>query len=106
MLDDPLRESNRDHGTRMLMCASHGCIEHLASALVWWKQPEKPCNHPMVENVYKVTLACTFVPLVAGLYWKRTNYLGAGLSIVLRFGCWITMEFIAPKARCRRSLRG
>jgi Na+/proline symporter len=35
---------------------------------------------------------------VAGLYWKRANNLGAGLSIVLGFGCWIAMEFIAPDA--------
>jgi Na+/proline symporter len=26
-------------------------------------------------------LACAFVPLVAGLYWKRANNLGAGLAI-------------------------
>jgi len=50
----------------------------------------------MVENAYKVTLACAFVPLVAGLYWKRATNLGAGLSIVLGFGVWIAMEFIAP----------
>jgi SSS family solute:Na+ symporter len=39
-----------------------------------------------------------FVPLVAGLHWKRANNLGAGLSIVPGFGCWIAMEFIAPDA--------
>ena len=52
----------------------------------------------MVENAYKVTLACAFVPLVAGLYWKRANNLGAGLSIVLGLVAWIAMEFVAPDA--------
>lgn len=52
----------------------------------------------MVGNAYKVTLVCAFVPLVAGLYWKRANNLGAGLSIVLGFCAWIAMEFIAPEA--------
>lgn len=52
----------------------------------------------MVENAYKVTLACAFVPLVAKLYWKRANNLGAGLSIVLGLAMWIAMEFIAPEA--------
>jgi Na+/proline symporter len=54
--------------------------------------------HQMVANAYKVTLACAFVPLVAGLYWKRANNLGAGLVIVLGLVAWITMEFIAPEA--------
>ena len=35
---------------------------------------------------------------MAGLYWKRANNLGAGLSIVLGLAAWITMEFIAPEA--------
>jgi SSS family solute:Na+ symporter len=52
----------------------------------------------MVENAYKVTLATAFVPLFAGIYWKRANSFGAGLSIVLGFSAWIAMEFIAPEA--------
>lgn len=61
-----------------------------------WSLQTETSIHQMVENAYKVTLACAFVPLVAGLYWKRATNLGAGLSIVLGFGVWIAMEFIAP----------
>ena len=63
-----------------------------------WSLQTETSIHQMVANAYKVTLACAFVPLVAGLYWKRAHNLGAGLSIVLGFGCWIAMEFIAPDA--------
>ena len=63
-----------------------------------WSLQSETSIHQMVENAYKVTLACAFVPLVAGLYWKRANNLGAGLSIVLGFAAWIAMEFIAPDA--------
>ncbi|MHB0982701.1 MAG: high affinity choline transporter 1 [Thiobacillus sp.] len=63
-----------------------------------WSLQTETSIHQMVANAYKVTLACAFVPLVAGLYWKRATNLGAGLSIVLGFGCWIAMEFIAPDA--------
>lgn len=52
----------------------------------------------MVANAYKVTMACAFVPLFAGIYWKRATNTGAGLSIILGFGVWIAMEFIAPDA--------
>ncbi|HBU28800.1 MAG: sodium:solute symporter [Thiobacillus sp. GWE1_62_9] len=63
-----------------------------------WSLESETSIHQMVENAYKVTLACAFVPLIAGIYWRRANSLGAGLSIVLGFCSWIAMEFIAPDA--------
>lgn len=63
-----------------------------------WSLHSETRIHTMVANAYKVTLACAFVPLVAGLYWKRANNLGAGLSILLGLVFWIAMEFIAPDA--------
>ena len=63
-----------------------------------WSLQTETSIHQMVENAYKVTLACAFVPLVAGLYWKRANNLGAGLSILLGLIVWIAMEFLAPEA--------
>jgi Na+/proline symporter len=43
-----------------------------------WSQQTETSIHQMVENAYKVTLACAFVPLVAGIYWKRATQ---GLSV-------------------------
>ena len=63
-----------------------------------WSLQSETSIHTMVANAYKVTLACAFVPLVAGLYWKRANNSGAGLSIVFGLTAWIAMEFIAPEA--------
>ncbi|MDO9009742.1 MAG: hypothetical protein Q7U80_16120 [Thiobacillus sp.] len=63
-----------------------------------WSLQSEASIHTMVANAYKITLACAFVPLVAGLYWKRANNTGAGLSIVLGLTAWIAMEFIAPEA--------
>jgi len=63
-----------------------------------WSLESETSIHEMVANAYKVTLACAFVPLVAGLYWKRANNLGAGLAILLGFVAWIAMEFVAPEA--------
>lgn len=70
----------------------------LVVAYSLWSLESETSIHQMVENAYKVTLATAFVPLFAGLYWKRANNLGAGLSIVLGFSAWIAMEFIAPEA--------
>ncbi len=63
-----------------------------------WALQSETSIHQMVENAYKVTLACAFVPLVAGLYWKKAGNAGATLSIVLGLAVWIAMEFIAPEA--------
>lgn len=62
-----------------------------------WSLEAQITIHHMVENAYKVTLATAFVPLVAGLFWRRANNTGAGLSIVLGFSVWVAMEFIAPE---------
>src|SRR5690606_32008698 len=51
--------------------------------------------HGMVENAYKVTLVAAFVPLAAGLYWKRATTQSAVCAIISGIICWITLEFAA-----------
>ena len=51
----------------------------------------------MVENAYKVTLVAAFVPLVFGLYWKRSTNQGALASILLGLASWIGCEIVAPE---------
>jgi Na+/proline symporter len=70
----------------------------LVVAYSLWSLESETTIHEMVANAYKVTLACAFVPLVAGIYWKRATNTGAGLSIILGLATWIAMEFIAPDA--------
>ena len=48
--------------------------------------------HTMVENAYRITLAGAFVPLTAGLFWKRANSLGALYAIILGLGTWLVLE--------------
>jgi len=48
--------------------------------------------YEMVQNAYKVTLVAAFVPLAAGIYWKRANVAGAALSITLGLLSWGAME--------------
>lgn len=70
----------------------------LVVAYSLWSLESETSIHDMVANAYKVTLACAFVPLAAGLYWKRASNLGAGLAILLGLVVWIAMEFLAPEA--------
>lgn len=46
----------------------------------------------MVENAYKVTLVVAFVPLFAGLFWKRANLAGAYWSIGLGLLVWLPLD--------------
>jgi len=48
--------------------------------------------HKMVENAYQITLAGAFVPLVAGIFWKKASNLGAGLAIFFGLSTWIVLS--------------
>ena len=55
--------------------------------------------YQMVVNTYKVTLVAAFIPLVAGLYWKRATSRGARWAIVAGLTSWIALEcFGSPTA--------
>jgi Na+/proline symporter len=45
--------------------------------------------HQMLEDAYHITLAGAFIPLVAGIFWKRANNLGGALSIGLGLAVWL-----------------
>ncbi|GAB3625200.1 High-affinity proline transporter PutP [Pandoraea terrae] len=60
----------------------------------------------MVESAYKVTLVCCFVPLGAGLYWKRANALGGTLAVFAGLIVWIGMELLMPDAMVPPQLGG
>jgi solute:Na+ symporter, SSS family len=62
--------------------------------------------HHMVESAYRITLAGAFVPLVAGLFWKRANNLGATLAIVLGIGTWLMLELFVPEGDIEPQLYG
>lgn len=48
--------------------------------------------YEMVGNSYKVPLVGAFVPLVMGLYWKRSTTQGALFSVIGGLASWILME--------------
>ena len=48
----------------------------------------------MVESAYKVTLVAAFIPLVAGLYWRRANTHGGIGAIAGGLITWITLELV------------
>jgi SSS family transporter len=54
-----------------------------------WMATLKSDIYELVGLSSAVSLVALFVPLVAGLYWKKANDLGAILSMVLGMGAWL-----------------
>ena len=60
----------------------------------------------MVENAYKITLVAAFIPLIAGLYWKRANTQGALFAIVFGLASWLLLEIFLPNGLWPPQLAG
>ena len=54
--------------------------------------------YKLVVNTYKVTLVAAFVPLCAGLFWKRATSGGAVCAIAAGLGCWMGFELLGSAA--------
>jgi SSS family solute:Na+ symporter len=52
--------------------------------------------YSQVVNTYKVTLVAAFIPLFAGLYWKRATTQGALCAIIGGTTSWIGLEWFGP----------
>lgn len=62
--------------------------------------------YEMVGDAYKITLVSAFVPLVAGLYWKRATATGALLALVFGLGTWLALEWTNPEGLVPPQLAG
>lgn len=62
-----------------------------------WSLERETTIHQMVENAYKVTLVLAFVPLAAGLYWRRASTRGAYFAIAFGLATWLSLEWLAPE---------
>ena len=51
----------------------------------------------MVENAYQITLVMAFVPLVAGVYWKRSTTQGALAAIFCGLSVWLSILIFRPE---------
>jgi SSS family solute:Na+ symporter len=50
--------------------------------------------YKLVVNTYKVTLVAAFIPLFAGLYWKRATTQGALCAIAAGMTTWVALELL------------
>jgi Na+/proline symporter len=62
--------------------------------------------YQLVNNSGKVVLVAAFVPLAAGLFWRRATARGAHASMALGLAAWIACEAFAPQAVVPPALAG
>lgn len=91
---------------RQLLACTRGAVCAFAVLVAVYAVSTDATIHHMVESAYRITLAGAFVPLVAGLFWKRANNLGATLAIVLGIGTWLMLELFVPEGDIEPQLFG
>lgn len=52
--------------------------------------------YDLMVDSWSILLATLFVPLTAGIWWRRTNAPGALASILVGFVAWIAMLYLTP----------
>ena len=51
----------------------------------------------MVEKAYQVTLVSAFIPLLCGIYWKRSTNQGALCAVFCGVAVWISVHLFGPE---------
>jgi solute:Na+ symporter, SSS family len=74
------------------------CLVVFAGAVLLFALNSESTIFKMVENAYKITLAGAFVPLVAGILWRRATTQGALCSIFGGLLAWILVELLIGEA--------
>jgi len=89
----PLARPTTDAAVLRIMRAA---VLFLAVAVTVMALASTMSIYQLVNESGKVVLVSSFVPLAAGLFWKRATTLGAHLAIAAGLAVWIAMEALAP----------
>jgi SSS family solute:Na+ symporter len=83
-----------------------GTVAVFATGVTLFALNSESTIYEMVVGAYKVTLVAAFVPLVAGLYWKRATRQGALGAILAGLVVWVVLEIAAPEGLFPPQLAG
>lgn len=101
-----LRGFYKEMTDRELLLATRSAVVVFTCLVAAYALSTDATIHHMVESAYKVTLSGAFVPLAAGLFWRRANNLGAALAIVFGISTWLGFELFVPEGEIGPQLYG
>lgn len=96
----------RDRSDAMALRTMRLTVLVLAVAVTAMALISRQSIYELVNNSGKVVLATAFVPLAAGLFWKRATASGAWWSALGGLGVWLLAEWLAPEATVPPVLAG
>lgn len=85
-------------GDHKFLWVMRGCVVAFACLVLAFALNSESSIFKMVENAYKVTLAGAFVPLLAGILWKRATSQGALGAILGGLVSWLMVEVLIGEA--------
>jgi SSS family transporter len=86
----------RELGDRAFLLTMRVVVAAFAIGVTVFALNSDSTIYEMVVGAYKVTLVAAFVPLAAGLYWRRATAQGALAAILAGLATWIALEVAAP----------
>jgi SSS family solute:Na+ symporter len=91
----PLVRPRTDAGALWIM---RGCVAVLGVAVTAMALLSSRSIYELVNESGKIVLVAAFVPLAAGLFWRRATRMGALAAIAFGLAAWLAMEALAPEA--------
>ncbi|MBL8483880.1 MAG: sodium:solute symporter, partial [Rhodocyclaceae bacterium] len=92
-----LRPLIPDLTDRKLLNAMRGVTLVFTVLVTLYAMHSKASIFEMVENAYQVTLVGAFIPLTAGLFWKRATNQGAIYSMFFGISVWLLLLGFGPE---------
>ena len=93
-----VRSAYPDMSDRRFLLVMRSSLIVFALAVLGFALNSEASIFKMVENAYKITLAGAFVPLVAGILWRRATTQGALMAIFGGLLSWILVELLIGEA--------
>ena len=97
LAENVIRPLANPRDDRALLRTMRLTVTGLALAVTWLALTSRLSIYQLVNESGKVVLVSSFVPLAAGLFWRRANALGAHWSIGLGLATWIALELAVPE---------
>ncbi len=91
---------------RAMLRLTRGCVACFAGVVLAFALNAESGIFHLVEGAYTVTLVTGFVPLAAGLYWRRANTAGAALAAALGLVTWLACARFTPEGPLPPNLAG
>jgi Na+/proline symporter len=91
---------------RAMLRLTRGCVALFAGVVLAFALNAESGIFHLVEGAYTVTLVTGFVPLAAGLFWRRANTTGATAAAVSGLAAWLACATLAPEGIVPPNLAG